>query len=90
MLLRVLVAKKGGIMKPRNFIKKLTLNKKTIVHLNNDETKEVVGGADPTVSFVVCCAEMTYGQGSCETVCYTVNSAEKSVVLCCAPYYCVG
>jgi len=31
-------------MKPKNFSKKLILNKKTVADLNNKEMKEVVGG----------------------------------------------
>ncbi len=31
-------------MKPKNFSKKLILNKKTIADLNNKEMKDVVGG----------------------------------------------
>lgn len=64
-------------MKVRGFSKKLNLNKKTIAHLGNEETKKALGGI-----------EHTWGQGSCVTGCYTLYPTEKSIVICCAPYAC--
>jgi natural product precursor len=37
-------------MKPKVFIKKLVLNKKTIADLNNKEMKDVVGG-EPSFTY---------------------------------------
>ena len=44
-------------MKSKNFEKKLTLNKKTIVDLSKDEMKDVDGGVD---------WEFTYTCSSCQ------------------------
>lgn len=70
-------------MKTKKFSKKLALNKKTIVHLDNEETKKVLGGTG------LCTTKVTYRQGSCNTVCYTINPDDPSVFICCAPYHCV-
>ena len=43
-------------MKPKNFNKRLTLNKKTVAHLNNKEMKNV-GGVNPSFD--------TWCEGSC-------------------------
>lgn len=69
-------------MKTKNFNKRLSLNKKTVVNLNHGEMKNVQGG-EPECAF-----KITYQVGSCPTVCYTMNS-DKSIVVCCAPYHCV-
>lgn len=42
-------------MKPKTFNKKLSLNKKTIVNLNNKEMKAVAGGMSGTKCPSVCC-----------------------------------
>ncbi|NIM14332.1 MAG: hypothetical protein GTO45_20040 [Candidatus Aminicenantes bacterium] len=72
-------------MKTKNFTKKLTLNKKTIVHLNNEEIKNAFAGVEDNE---LCAIRETYGGGSCVTVCYTQNS-DKSVIICCAAWYCM-
>ena len=41
-------------MKSRKFSKKLTLNKKTIVHLNNDVMEKVYGGVKTIAHLSVC------------------------------------
>lgn len=72
-------------MKTKTFNKKLALNKKTIVDLNNEEIKNAFGGNEENG---FCGIRITYGQGSCVTVCYTMNS-DKSIVVCCAAYHCI-
>ena len=73
-------------MKPKNFSKKLMLNKKTIAHLDNNEMKAAHGGTgdtgDPGCVVQVTLTEcpipntlpacQTYYIYSCPTVCYTV------------------
>ncbi len=44
---------KGGNMKPKKFSKKLTLNKKTVAHLNGNEMTKVKGGI-PTFPYPGC------------------------------------
>jgi hypothetical protein len=70
-------------MKPQKFSKKLSLNKKTIVHLDNGESKKAAAGRPE-------CQYATWGAGSCDTVCHTEWSGEddKSVVICCAGWVC--
>lgn len=53
-------------MKTINFTKKLSLNKKTVVNLENDELKQVHGGIDLSVRWTNC-LECTGSQ--CFTVC---------------------
>jgi natural product precursor len=64
-------------MGSKKFSKKLSLSKKTIANLNNGEMKNVQGGTTCGT-----CACNTYGEGSCNTVCYTV------MPLNCRPLYC--
>jgi hypothetical protein len=52
-------------MKSKKFRMKLTLNKKTIVNLNDNAMKEVHGGKSET------CFCYTYGRTSCGTDCYS-------------------
>ena len=50
----------GGIMKTKNFDKKLTLNKKTIANLKDKDMKAVNGGAtNPSNNPYVCCIPQT-------------------------------
>jgi hypothetical protein len=46
-------------MKPKNFSKKLFLNKKTIADLSNKKMKDVFGGVQTKI-------DCTYGRNSCE------------------------
>lgn len=64
-------------MKPRNFNKKLSLNKKTIAHLNNYDMKTLRGGIDPvthTCSEGKPCpdtyTQVPYATCTCFTNCY--------------------
>jgi hypothetical protein len=57
--------KYGGNMKTKKFSMKLTLNKKTIVNLNDNAMKEAHGGISET------CRCPTYGVTSCGTDCYS-------------------
>jgi len=54
-------------MKSKKFSMKLTLNKKTIVNLNDNVMKEVHGGVPPTY-YTYC---QTCGLTSCGTDCYS-------------------
>jgi hypothetical protein len=67
-------------MKVKNFRKRLILNKKTIVNLNNNEMKSIKGGVTDT--FGECntenCSEVeSCGPASCDSYCWYTN-----VVLC--------
>jgi hypothetical protein len=55
-------------MKTKKFSKKLQLNKKTIARLGNDEMMNAAGG-EIRDSIIIC--PITWGQGSCPTICYT-------------------
>ncbi|MCU0288075.1 MAG: class I lanthipeptide [Acidobacteria bacterium] len=70
-------------MKPKNFNKKLMLNKKTVAHLDNNEMNKAHGGVHP--SAIGGCP--TYGRGSCPTECYTVEYNPNSAP-CCAGWLC--
>jgi hypothetical protein len=71
---------KGGYMNPIKFHKKLRLNKKTIAHLGNDEMMNASGGE--LVETVKICP-ITWGQGSCPTLCETQPGP-----LDCQPWIC--
>ncbi|MDQ1354004.1 MAG: hypothetical protein QG657_4313 [Acidobacteriota bacterium] len=71
-------------MKPKNFNKKLMLNKKTVAHLGNNEMNAAHGGRP--VSLDGECP--TYGKVSCPTVCYTLNYTDHLSDPCCAGWAC--
>ncbi|MCU0284964.1 MAG: class I lanthipeptide [Acidobacteria bacterium] len=71
-------------MKPKNFSKKLMLNKKTVVHLDNNEMNGANGGAVTYTQDVNC---LTYGKNSCPTACYTIEYNPLSAP-CCAAWVC--
>jgi hypothetical protein len=68
---KIKINKKGGFMKSQKFSKKLSLNKKTIAHLSDNEKQAIQGGQSkipcptdlcptspqrcPTVSYDICC-----------------------------------
>ena len=56
-------------MKPKSFERKLSLNKKTVAHLSNDQENKVLAGATPT--YVTCsflpCTGPTWCQRGCPT-----------------------
>jgi hypothetical protein len=58
-------------MKSIKFHKKLTLNKKTVAHLDNGQMKNMLGGEPLSIRFCP-----TWGPGSCPTYCATVNPPE--------------
>jgi natural product precursor len=63
-------------MSPKQFSRKLILNKKTIANLNNGEMNNVKGGTVPTSGITKCtvylpCNYPTYYPDSCGTFCYT-------------------
>jgi len=68
-------------MKPKDFKKKLLLNKKTVVNLNKSEKQNVNGGAPETLVGTCSCYEPcdTLGNtcatycGTCELTCDTCN-----------------
>jgi hypothetical protein len=58
-------------MKTKSFGKKLTLNKKTIVHLNNGEKADIHGGGfkpDPSAYLEICPTEVTCCTGGGDSV----------------------
>lgn len=57
-------------MKSVKFNKKLTLNKKTIVNLENTLMKHALGGKPIPNTNIVC---VTYGLDSCPTICNTLD-----------------
>jgi hypothetical protein len=65
-------------MKPKQFSKKLMLNKQTVAHLGNKEMSAAHGGTGDTAvagcvrppTFDPC---ITFGLYSCPTICYTVS-----------------
>jgi hypothetical protein len=62
---KININKKGGFMKSKKFSKKLSLNKKTIAHLTDNEKQAIQGGITPDMCgtlrcptgsyFLVCC-----------------------------------
>ena len=50
----IIITEIGGNMKSKKFSKKLTLNKKTIVHLNNDVMEKVHGGVVTVHNLSIC------------------------------------
>ena len=44
---KIKINKKGGFMKSKKFSKKLSLNKKTIAHLTDNEKQAIQGGYSP-------------------------------------------
>lgn len=63
-------------MKPKNFNKKLTLNKKTISHLGNSEMDNVYAG-NQTQTLDICC--------TMQTLCPCVETKDPSIIphICC-------
>jgi len=53
-------------MKTINFTKKLSLNKKTVVNLENDELKQVHGGIGLSVRWSNC---LECSGSQCQTIC---------------------
>lgn len=63
-------------MKTKHFSKKLVLNKKTVINLNNREMDDVNGGIGINSGITKCtviipCNIPTYYEESCGTICYT-------------------
>jgi hypothetical protein len=70
----------GGIMKSKNFKKKLTLNKKTVADLSSGSMKNARGGIHkPSVS--ACDPGCTMFVSACEGTC-TCCGGGDSVVVC--------
>ena len=60
-------------MKPKVFSKKLSLNKKTIAHLNGNDMKEAHGGIGKSAEYSNC-IDCTVTCGTCFTDCGTCNT----------------
>jgi hypothetical protein len=67
-------------MKSVTLNKKLTLNKKTIANLGNTGMKYALGGKPEPDTDEIC---VTFGLGSCPTICKTLNPIGG-----CIPEYC--
>lgn len=68
-------------MKIKKFSKRLTLNKKTVAHLGNNDMKVAHGGVQQD-------GIPTYGKASCPTVCYTIDYTDHLSDPCCAGWAC--
>ena len=67
-------------MKTKKFNKKLSLNKKTIADLNEEEMKKAIGGVSGVDTTCLETMLITCGVQSCGTICFTLPN--KACISC--------